>query len=379
MSYIQMADELLREKLSETLRVRCQWRENVISLLKSGTRQVYIFGTGQVGQHFFHDMRALGVIFQGFSDNERNKWGTEICNGLKCIPPEDLGRVENPFVFVGVGMHSKDVFRQLEEMGIKDILDATDFLMNFFFDDMEKSSLEDVKKNIHLVFELLSDEESQKVLWRRLQGICSFEKRFGSPQYFYDIYQDNQYFPDDIVQFTENDVLVDCGAYTGDTLAEFLKLKKPFKKYIAYELSQRNFEILASNMRNVHGGAFELVPHHAGVGCRNEDIYYDENISATTMGTGKTKGTLVRLSDHLGDETVSFIKMDIEGAEMDALRGAEELIRKQHPKLAICIYHKFSDLWEIPLYIKSLYPDYRLYIRHHTPLYLETVCYAIPS
>lgn len=84
------------------------------------------------------------------------------------------------------------------------------------------------------------------------------------------------------------------------------------------------------------------------------------------------------MSDDLFGEDVSFIKMDIEGAEMDALHGAAELIKSKKPKLAICIYHKLEDLWEIPLYIRSLVVGYDFYVRQHTPLYLETVLYAIP-
>ena len=83
------------------------------------------------------------------------------------------------------------------------------------------------------------------------------------------------------------------------------------------------------------------------------------------------------MDDHLQGEAVSFIKMDIEGAERGALRGAEQLIRRYRPDLAICVYHSISDLFEIPLYIHSIVPEYRLYLRHHTPVFCETVCYAV--
>ena len=69
--------------------------------------------------------------------------------------------------------------------------------------------------------------------------------------------------------------------------------------------------------------------------------------------------------------------MDREGSEMSALRGAKKCISSSHPRLAICLYHKPEDIWEIPLYIKNLNPDYKIYIRHHTDLMNETVCYAV--
>jgi uncharacterized protein with FMN-binding domain len=79
--------------------------------------------------------------------------------------------------------------------------------------------------------------------------------------------------------------------------------------------------------------------------------------------------------------------MDIEGAEMRALKGAERIIRSQHPKLAISCYHRFrdgvytgsADLFDVPAYIKSLVPEYNIFIRHHggDRNCYETVCYAI--
>jgi len=71
--------------------------------------------------------------------------------------------------------------------------------------------------------------------------------------------------------------------------------------------------------------------------------------------------------------------MDIEGAELDALHGAEESIRAFTPKLAICTYHQPSHLWEIPLYMKELVPGYKIFLRHHTEQEYETVCYAVLS
>lgn len=90
------------------------------------------------------------------------------------------------------------------------------------------------------------------------------------------------------------------------------------------------------------------------------------------------KAKVVKLDDSLANEKVSFIKMDIEGAEVNALRGAEHIIREQHPKMAICIYHKTSDFWEVPLLINS-FGKYKFYVRHHGEFNCwDTICYAVP-
>jgi len=81
--------------------------------------------------------------------------------------------------------------------------------------------------------------------------------------------------------------------------------------------------------------------------------------------------------DHVhAQEKVTLIKMDIEGSEKQALTGAENIIRRDRPKLAICIYHNPEDLFEIPFLIKKMVPEYKLYIRHHSDTYAETVVYA---
>ena len=94
---------------------------------------------------------------------------------------------------------------------------------------------------------------------------------------------------------------------------------------------------------------------------------------------GTEIGEVVSIDDYFcgSDEKVSFIKMDIEGAELDALEGGRKIIGSYLPKLAICIYHKPEDLWKIPLFIKNNWNDYKIYIRHHTELMTETVCYAV--
>lgn len=83
------------------------------------------------------------------------------------------------------------------------------------------------------------------------------------------------------------------------------------------------------------------------------------------------------IDEIVGNDRVSFIKMDIEGAELKALEGAKETILRNAPKLAICIYHKYEDICEIGNYVLKLNPNYKLYIRHYTTCMWETVLYAV--
>ena len=98
--------------------------------------------------------------------------------------------------------------------------------------------------------------------------------------------------------------------------------------------------------------------------------------SSTNTNDSKNRVSITTIDEEVKDN-VTFIKMDIEGMELEALKGAEETIRRCKPKLAICAYHKKEDLIEIPQYIKSIRPDYKLYLRAHEPTLSELVLYAI--
>ena len=87
---------------------------------------------------------------------------------------------------------------------------------------------------------------------------------------------------------------------------------------------------------------------------------------------------VVRVDD-IVDENVTYVKMDIEGAELDSLYGMEKIIKRDKPTLAICVYHNNEDIIEIPEYISSIAPTYKMYLRHHNWSAAETVLYCVPT
>lgn len=84
------------------------------------------------------------------------------------------------------------------------------------------------------------------------------------------------------------------------------------------------------------------------------------------------------IDEHFPDDEITFIKMDIEGAEIEAIRGAENVIRRCKPKLAISVYHKRNDMFEIPLLLHQMYPGYKFYLRQFSKALSETVLFALP-
>lgn len=174
----------------------------------------------------------------------------------------------------------------------------------------------------------------------------------------------------------KNECFADVGALDGETTEYFLSHFENGHAYVL-EPNPEQFSVTAERLRDCP--EVELFPYGA----------YDENTTlrfdteegneggAKVSESGGIEIEVRRLDDLLGGRKVTFLKMDIEGSELAALRGAERIIREQRPKLAICVYHKPEDMWEIPSLILQYDPDYKLYLRHYSLCDLETVLYAI--
>ena len=186
----------------------------------------------------------------------------------------------------------------------------------------------------------------------------------------------DQYF-DEIIALTEQEVFIDCGAYIGDTAAEFIKRTNgKYQQIYMFEAETSKYDQIRSNLE---GFQYRLYPF--GVWSENTKLCFDAGGGSASKvqetDDGGTEIDVVALDHVEFDEIPTFIKMDIEGSEKHALLGAEELISKYSPKLAICVYHKPEDLFELPLLIKKMNPEYKLYMRQYSDHFAKTVCYAL--
>lgn len=244
-----------------------------------------------------------------------------------------------------------------------------------------KKYIKDNLKNLDEFEEKLSDEKSKYVFENVLKGRVS-----GKLKYFKKAFSEDQYFPEGLIQLFESDVIVDVGAYSGDTIKDIIKrtngiFKKAYcmepDKNCLYKLKKFLEENNVKNVQIIPKGAWnkrekvqfliESVEEGSKILNFDECIHEDKNIYE--IETEKI--------DNIISSQVTLIKMDIEGAELNALIGAKNTIKKYKPKLAISVYHKIEDFIEISQYIMKLNPNYRLYLRHHGLCGTDTVLYAI--
>ena len=233
------------------------------------------------------------------------------------------------------------------------------------------------KAEIKFILSKLADEKSKKVLLQQI----SF-RQYAHPLPLGHTY--NPYFPKDIIHLSSQEVFVDCGAFTGDSILRFKHAcHDKYKSIVAFETNPRSFgKLKAKNFRDCYC-------LNCGVWNKSDTLIFsaqeretDKLICPKVDRLQQKHPQISKVPVNAIDEISScadmtFLKMDIEGAELNALKGAEQTIRKNCPTLAISIYHSDQDLLEIPLWISSLNLPYRYYIRHHGVAFAEVVFYAI--
>lgn len=165
------------------------------------------------------------------------------------------------------------------------------------------------------------------------------------------------------------------GGYTGDTIEAFYKYTNGrYKKIYTWEPDKDNIVIMKKNICNYHN--VEVVP--MGMWNERRTLHFKMQGSGSKVNTnGEVAVECATIDDVHKDDKISFIKMDIEGAEWEALHGAQNTIKKQKPILAVCVYHKFEDLYRIAFWLKEQVHGYKFYLRHHSDVSSETVLYAI--
>lgn len=187
------------------------------------------------------------------------------------------------------------------------------------------------------------------------------------------------YFYTDFFDFTKNEKFLDCGAADGDTAKTFMDVAKyEFDRLWMVEPAPVHREALEDLMRSMSGKKFEgkLSHHSCGVGDKeySASFYQDGNGSRVSENENSMKIDIKRIDDFL-DDSPTFIKMDIEGFELSALKGAESSIRNGKPKMAISAYHRASDFVDISSYVLSIDPNYKIGLRHHCKDRWETCLY----
>lgn len=349
-------------------------RKSIINRLRADRLPVVIYGAGNFGKFAAKELLNNNIPILCFLDLEQYwtpaKTVTVCDREIQCVNKAQLSKISIPYNLL-LGLADYTLLEETQHTfchcNIVEFLEAVPYHM------ISRQFLAENRESFEELYTNLCDKESQDVLTAYLYGrytgdIAALSNLVHNSKYLYDW---------DLLALSKDDIVVDGGAYVGDSILEMEEYLNGLpQKVFAFEPD----EINRKKCENIF--SLEQLEHICLIG---SGLYHRDGIlrfsglgtqASTISENGEFSIPVQAIDKHIEYESVSVIKMDIEGSELDALHGCEKLILARKPRLAICIYHRNQDIVEIYNYLKQF--GYKFYLRQHRPFLTETVLYAIP-
>jgi len=371
-------DDLLAERLDS---IEARERALVDGLALAENGPFVLFGAGALGRWTLAMLRTTGVEPCGFVDNNQRLWGTEV-DGMRVLSVADAIREFGRNVpFIVTVYNSAAVRRQLGGEGLRAFpfpvlaLRFPEALLPHCCVD-RPAKMAGQTAAIREGLSLWADDASRREYVAQVRYRLTFD---GAPP---GTSPSETYFPEELVVPSPGEVFVDCGAYDGDSVREFLRRRgETFGQIIALEPDPANIDRLHASLSSYPATVRSRVAAIAvAAGSQRGKMRFDATgtVASAVVSAGGLEVDVAPLDDVLRGRSPSYIKMDIEGSEPEALAGARRVLQEDEPVLAICLYHRQEDLWRIPLQIRAINPRYHLFLRRYSDDCWEQVCYAVP-
>lgn len=324
---ITLDESILDRMINEVVRNRRQWKAFLEFLeTKASGSFMYLFGAGIWGNILYKETKEL-ISWAGVIDNQPS--GKAVAD-LAVMTLDDFMKkgYENAVLVISSYKNGQSMLQQLKDSGISQ------------------------DKIIH----------AGEVIHSLTEGAIYFDLEELNPRNPYEIF-------------------VDAGGFDGLTTKAFFSWCEGKGYSYCFEFDRKNIASIESLLAG--NGNCSIVPKAlwSETTCLSADIRGNcaSSVTQKVQGDDVHGVEAAALDDYFGDKPVTFIKMDIEGAELEAIKGARRIITHQHPKLAVSIYHKPEDIWTIPQILLEYNPEYRFYLRHYSFSYYDTVLYAVPE
>lgn len=378
-----------REIAVHNFKSKCKrwFKEKYLQFIDSN---IILFGNAAKCDMMIKALSEIGMKqnIVGITCSDLGKYGGGYRENIQIIPLEVASKIENS-IFIICSKYVDEISCQLNNLE-KEYVKSDKFdewvervLISDVYCTGPKENIADAyswireftldkKQYLQNTIDYFEDEESKDIIKKRISFYETGDINFIRATSWHEL----QYFSPDYFGNTMilNETYVDCGAYDGDSIQSFLDItKNKYQKMYAYEPDADNYIKLQELSRNVANlECFNMATGNTNGYCKFKKT---ATSGSCISDVGSANVKIARLDDQITDD-ISLLKMDIEGAELDSLMGAEQLIKRCKPKLAICVYHKFSDLYLIPQFLKSIVPEYNFTLRQHDWSLYETVLYA---
>lgn len=341
-------------------------------------RRVIILGAAGEGQRLAAICHERGIDIAAIIDDDPAKVGSNIA-GVQVASSAALETHERDTPVVIASHRVLRASERLKRLGYRafapfaalQVIDPNAFSPHMFYDGWIEDLWLNRDRYVRLEG-LLADDMSRRVL----DAVLGFRQTL-DPFVLQPMVEWELYGPAGLLRYRPDEVYVDGGSFDGDTIRLFIdRVAGQFARVVAFEPDPRTFARLRANF------AYErrVEPINAGLYRQRARLHFADDASRGALITaeGTHEIEAVSLDEVLGGDRVTYVKMNIEGAEIAALEGARHAIARWAPKLAISAYHRPSDLWQIADVVREIRSDYRLYLRQHDGGVIETVLYALP-
>ncbi len=350
-----------------------------------GNKNILLYGAGSGFATFSvfvlrkYGLKAYAVLDQKFKGGD-TYFTIPAFNSRQYRPTTEEKETSVVVITIGKAEYHEEIFHCLHSLGFKNIILANDI----YEYHLHYSSMEIERKGFHFFLEnrekimsainLFSDNLSGEVFSQFIQTHL-FRKPLPIPHHLLE----EQYFPRDIQLSKGYSRFINCGAYNGDTVKQLNKLFGKIDAAVCFEPDPESFESLTRYLSDHNEEiANSITSFPCGVFSHETQLHFSggDKSNSAIAAEGDLLIQCVAMDHVIPNFNPTFISMDVEGSELEALKGAENLIRKSRPGLAICVYHLPNHIWDIPLYLNGLNLGYKFYLRNYTSFIAETVLYA---
>ncbi len=330
-------------------------------------KKIILYGAGTLSGFVMNALEDYDVSIDGFADTYVS--GTHKMTGLPIISAKELKEnYSDAVVIITSEQHGSSIFGTLMDIEFDaDRIYSFDDLLCFY--TIKYEEFEPFLAGYEWAYNYYEDETSKSVVIDaiRTRLLGSQMTPSDSPQYF----------EPDICPLTKEEVFVDGGCFIGDTAEVFIRQTGGYRHIYGFEPEEGNYKKAIANLSKYEnidveqGGLWHMTNTMRFISGEFGNSRFSEEGDVIEKSFG--------IDDYFmdKDDKPTFIKMDIEGAERMAIDGAAHTIKTYRPKLAICVYHKIGDMYELPKRILYHNPDYKLTLRHYSRWYAESVCYAV--
>jgi len=334
----------------------------------SGSRPRYVFGRNEFCRSII-DLVGIDGVIDEFT-NEREFHSVPIVP-IESIPANALVVV---VVVVGKPLIAEKSVRQYQ-------FDSLDYYAFLKYSGLQLKQIqfldgakEDIERNYDeysWIYDRLKDGTSRNQLYNllnfRVSSNLSYMRGF--------VFEPHRQYFEPFIEFSDGEVFVDAGGFDGSTTEEFIRRVPSYGSAHVFEPQPDLLEVSCARLKQHR----DVTHYSFGLSNRQGDVRFRLDGSASGISENGEGTVHVEALDDVLKDVPTFIKMDIEGAELAAIDGCREAIEKHHPKMAICVYHRKDDVYKIPRKVLGIRPDYDIYLRHYTEGVFETVMYFVPT